>query len=293
MTIVYYNEFDKDKAAWLKELIQKNIIAYGHVDTRDIWDVKPSDLRGYSQCHFFAGIGVWSYALRQAGVRDSERVWTVSCPCQPFSTAGKNKGFNDERHLWPAFFWLVQQCTPFRIFGEQVATGRAKEWIDLISTDLENINYTIGATITPACGFGAPHKRERYYFVADCLSSRLEILGKQSARKKQPPIERSSTLSSMADNILQQRSQSCTKSRIKTTEKKRDENTGTFTRFCSNSKYWHSIKWLQCQDGKFRPIKPGISPLVNGSPARVVRLRGYGDAIVAPQAIEFIKAASS
>ncbi len=62
----YYNEFDKKTAAWLRELIKAGLIAQGHVDERPIQEVRPSDLAGFCQCHFFAGIGVWSYALRLA-----------------------------------------------------------------------------------------------------------------------------------------------------------------------------------------------------------------------------------
>ena len=61
----YYNEFDPFAAAWLRNLIAQGLIAPGDVDERSIKDVSPDDLRGYTQCHFFAGIGGWSYAARQ------------------------------------------------------------------------------------------------------------------------------------------------------------------------------------------------------------------------------------
>lgn len=121
----YYNEIEPYAAEWLRNLIVAGLIAPGDVDTRSIEDVRPDDLRGYEQCHFFAGIGGWSYALRLAGVPDDRRIWTGSCPCQPFSAAGKGAGFADERHLWPAFFHLIRECRPERVVGEQVANNLA------------------------------------------------------------------------------------------------------------------------------------------------------------------------
>jgi len=58
----YYNENDPTAAQWLRNLIAAGLIAPGDVDERSITDVRPADLRGYAQCHFFAGIGVWSRA---------------------------------------------------------------------------------------------------------------------------------------------------------------------------------------------------------------------------------------
>ena len=144
----YYNEIDSYAAQWLRNLIAAGYIAPGDVDERSIEDVKPDDLRNYTQCHFFAGIGVW----------------TGSCPCQPFSAAGKGHGFDDERHLWPAFHWLISECRPECIFGEQVASGNANAWFDLVQTDVEAMDYyTFGLVPFPSAGVGAPHIRDRAY----------------------------------------------------------------------------------------------------------------------------------
>lgn len=162
----YYNEFDPQAAQWLRNLIAAGHIAPGDVDERSIEDVTPDDLINYTQCHFFAGVGVWSYALRRAGWPDDLPAWTGSCPCQPFAASGQGRGFTDERHLWPDFQWLIEQCGPPTIFGEQVAGAPGRDWLDLVSNDLEGIGYTFGAAILPACSVGAPHIRSRFFFGA-------------------------------------------------------------------------------------------------------------------------------
>ena len=136
MKPAYYNEIDPFCAQWLRNLIAAGLIAPGDVDTRSIEDVRPEELVGYRQCHFFAGIGVWSYALRRAGWSDDDEVWSLSCPCQPFSAAGDGDGFEDQRHLWPAAFHLIRERRPAKIVGEQVASKGAEPWIDLVCDDL-------------------------------------------------------------------------------------------------------------------------------------------------------------
>lgn len=170
----YYNEIDPYAAQWLRNLIAAGHIAPGDVDERSIEDVRPDDLRGYTQCHFFAGIGVWSSALRLAGWPDDRPVWTGSCPCQPFSAAGKGLGFADERHLWPAWHHLISECRPPVIFGEQVASKDVDPWIDLVFDDLEAMEYACAANPFPSAGIGAPHIRDRTFFVAHAHDARSQ-----------------------------------------------------------------------------------------------------------------------
>ena len=180
----YYNEIDPYAAQWLRNLIAAGHIAHGEVDERSIVDVRADDLRGFDQCHFFAGIGVWSYALRQAGWSDDRHVWTGSCPCQPFSVAGRKGGLGDERHLWPHWSRLIGECRPDVIFGEQVASGDGLAWLDFVCADLETAGYAVGAVDTCAAGFGAPHIRQRLFFVADSEhSERRSLSGPERARE--------------------------------------------------------------------------------------------------------------
>lgn len=175
MRKAYYNENDPAAAKWLRELISLGLIAPGDVDQRSIVEVMPDDLRGYTQCHFFAGIGGWSLALRLANWPDNRPVWTGSCPCQPFSRNGRNKGGKDHRDLWPIFLRLIADCRPAKVFGEQTSSAITFGWLDRLCDDLEEIDYAIGAAVLPACSVGAPHERERLWWVADAEYGRLAV----------------------------------------------------------------------------------------------------------------------
>ncbi|MBT0458134.1 DNA cytosine methyltransferase [Morganella morganii] len=286
----YYNENDPFAAQWLRNLIAAGHIAPGVVDERSIEDVTPDDLRGFTQCHFFAGVGVWSLALRRAGWPDNKPVWTGSCPCQPFSAAGKGNGFADERHLWPAFFHLISECKPGVIFGEQVASKDGLGWLDLVQTDLEATNYAVGAVDLCAAGFGAPHIRQRLYWVVNSDNAGLE------GRKGMP--ERSAEFtagSGCMDGGVPYTTGGEQPGSRNQRQAGMDEYSNSCAAGCSEltkptNGYWRDADWLFCRDDKWRPVEPGTFPLANGASGRVGKLRAYGNAIVAPVAEEFIRA---
>jgi DNA (cytosine-5)-methyltransferase 1 len=170
----YYNEIDPHAAQVLRNLIAAGLLPDGYVDDRSIVDVRPADLAGFVQCHFFAGIGGWPATLRRIGWRDDRAVWTASLPCQPFSSAGKKRGFDDPRHMWPTFEHLVGECRPAVIFGEQ--SSNANAWLGVVRSRLDSMAYSVGAIPLEAASAGAEHRRNRYYFVADDddIARRLE-----------------------------------------------------------------------------------------------------------------------
>jgi DNA (cytosine-5)-methyltransferase 1 len=191
MTGVYYNEWDAFAAQWLRNLMTAGLIPAGDVDERSITEVSPDDVRGYTQCHFFAGIGGWAFALQMAGWGDRP-IWTGSCPCQPFSIIGKRKGFSDERHLWPVWFNLIRECKPATLFGEQISI--ASLWLDQVFADLEAEGYACAAADIPAASVGARHERQRLWFVADANAARWSDAERFAATKAQADIRAASGL---------------------------------------------------------------------------------------------------
>lgn len=292
----YYNEIDPYAAQWLRNLIAAGRIAPGDVDERSIEDVHPDDLRKYTQCHFFAGIGGWPLALRLAGWPDGRPVWTGSCPCQPFSAAGNRGGFDDERHLWPAWYWLLGLCRPAVVFGEQVASKAVEPWVDLVQADMEGLGYAFGAVPFPAAGVGAPHIRDRLYWVGDAGGARPQGRPGRTASEGQRAAV-SDVLGGVGDSGgagLGERFGNCRiSSGASGTDKREAAQRTSIHAFAGAGPInglWRAADWLFCRDGKWRPVEPGAFPLAHGISNRVGRLRAYGNAIVPQQAEAFIRA---
>lgn len=281
----YYNEFDP-KAAWaLRQLINDGLIPQGFVDERSIKEICPDELKRYTQCHFFAGIAGWSYALKLARYPADRPVWTGSCPCQPFSTAGKQKGKEDERHLWPVWFKLIRECRPPVIFGEQVSTAITHGWLDEVAHDLEKEGYSFGAAVLPACSVGAPHKRDRLWFVAHARSEESLRLSEAERRFKDLSARSERNNASNVAYSHGTRSHGFGGSVSKHDPKRREESIGLY----SPNSFWDG-DWVGCPDGKQRLVEPSICLLANGVSERVGLLRAAGNAIVPQVAAQFIQA---
>jgi len=279
----YYNEIDPFAADWLRNLIKAGHIADGVVDERSISDVRPEELFEFTQCHFFAGVGVWSHALRGAGWDDDRPVWTGSCPCQPFSGAGKRSGIADKRHLFPDWFHLIRECRPATIFGEQVASKDGLGWLDLVQADMEGEDYAFAPFDLCAAGFGAPHIRQRLWFVAhsDHAGSQGRISGwPHSERQNQHGhIGCDGSVSGMDNTIGIGRDAGRHGDHGGDVGIEFDA-TGEDGSGSKTDGVWRDVDWLFCKDAKWRPVEPSTFPLANGIAGRVGRCRAYGNAIV-------------
>lgn len=293
-------------------MIEVGLIPKGEVDERDIKEVSPNDLKGFSQCHFFAGVGGWPYALRLAGWPEDRPVWSGSCPCQPFSMAGKRKGVEDQRHLWPAFRWLIAKCRPSTVFGEQVAGKDGLKWLAGIRFDLETMGYAVGVADLCAAGVGAPHIRQRLFWVADTELARREKTGARHevyTRNESKP-RRGGLVVGMADTVrsgwtawrpesgdgsLTRDGELC---RMGQSDSSRPwsgsetPKTAGYRNSIEPTGFWSESRLVKCADGKLRriPLELALFPLAHGVPGRVGLLKGAGNAIVPQVAAQFIKA---
>ena len=303
----YYNDTDQFCCEWLRNLIDAGLIPAGHVDDRSVADVRPDELRDYTQCHFFAGIGGWPLALRLAGWPDDAPVWTGSCPCQPFSDAGKRRGTADERHLWPEFRRLIAECKPPVCFGEQVASKAGRLWLAGVRADLEALGYAVGGADLCAAGVGAPHIRQRLFWVADANSTRraaaMRREGMQARNESEPRC------SGVVDGLGNASTPGQSISEHHELPGPDRNNEGRAAQQPGGA--WADFAVVHCRDGKARRIsaQSGDEPLAYGIPRdvgrrfpelrsmvrdarrnRVGRLRGFGNAIVPQVAAEFVMA---
>lgn len=315
---VYYNEIDGKACAWLKELMKAGLIPEGEVDGRSIEDVKAQDVEGFTQCHWFAGIGGWPLALALAGIGTDAVMWTGSCPCQPFSSSGKREGTKDRRHLWPSFFRLISECRPPVVLGEQVSAAIKHGWIDGVQADLEEEDYACGYHVYGAHSVGAPHIRQRIYWGAVDLRRRGAGFGMADAAGERadghpgeetvqgeprgPEPARGGSPRRLGDSTGGQRQQ--------LDGAQGDHLQGPAV---GGAVSWDESILCQCLDGKARRIPreaesilqrvadglPGgmdglrpesCFPLCGKVEGRTLLLRGYGNAIVPASAAEFVRA---
>jgi len=178
--MIYFNDNEPFVCEWLRNLYPESV-----VDESDIESISSQNLQAFNQCHFFAGVGGWRYALELAGWPWWRKVWSGSCPCQPFSIAGEGKGTDDRRHAWPSFRKLIRKYLPATIFGEQVASPDGRRWLARVRFDLEEMGYAVGAADLCAASVAAPHARQRLFWVANAKAPGPQISGQCGTLEKE------------------------------------------------------------------------------------------------------------
>lgn len=292
--MIYFNEHDPFCVEWLKNLYPDAI-----VDGRGIEEVRPEEVRNHRQCHWFGGIGGWSYALELCGLSETDGIWTGSAPCQPFSIAGKQKGVEDSRDLWPEFYRLVRECRPKYLFGEQVQNAIKHGWIDRVQSDLEKSGYTCWYVVLGAHSVGAPHIRQRLYWGAfDRLADSDSTLVRGIPRtREQPEHEQGLGVGGNLDESSCEGPYSKERGSVESGRSgsvgvvQDDTNCNGPSRglrrgsgqgrkvvegpigLGSSTVFWNNYELLQCTDGFQRRVESGTFPLAHGIPWGLERVQ--------------------
>ena len=224
---------------------------------------------------------------------------TGGYPCQPFSQAGKRRGAEDDRHLWPSMFGIIRTSRPTWILAENVA-GHVTLGLDEVLADLEGEDYAVQPIIVPACAVDAPHRRDRVWVLGNAKKRRNgRLCGRNENRELQISEPRNASREiAFADSEYERREQ-CEhekQSRYHKRLSQRDCSSATDynRRRCekreSEKKSLSDFNLESESDGRLWSAEPNVGRVAHGIPRRVDRLRGLGNAIVPQVAYEIIKA---
>ena len=211
-------------------------------------------------------------------------------PCQPFSVAGKKRGKDDERNMWPEMYRLICEIKPAWVFAENVR-GIVKPYLDTVLADLERIGYTCLPLLIPACAIGAPHRRERLWIIANatgerCNNGRDNRKGRQVLRNENGDAEKNKSernrrkrrIGSIGSDVANAESVGWDE-RPNIGRKKRKEIGRNITCECGET--------FTFNEKQNRWVEPAICRMVNGSANRVDRLKLLGNGQVV-QVVEWI-----
>lgn len=207
-------------------------------------------------------------------------------PCQPFSVAGKRRGKEDDRYLWPEMLRVISEFRPAWVVGENVA-GIVNMALDQVYADLENEGYAVQAFVIPACAVDAPHRRDRCAIIG-CRALERKHNGK---RRRTNPLENSDCVRFGEQGVLSQQPGR--------TKLERDGKTVADTNHGSRFVRWdgefptveetaasgadHGGRAPEYVTGQWWPVEPDVGRVAHGVPHRVDRLKCLGNAVVPQQ----------
>jgi len=243
---------------------------------------------------------------------------TGGYPCQPFSQAGRKKGEQDPRHLWPEYFRLIKECRPSFVIGENVS-GHLKLGLDSVLSDLESEGYATRTFSISAASIGANHKRERVWIVANANGSRNQStksgsFGEENEKEISDRQNNSATRISSGTNKIFSKQRETSMEHVENTRQssggiessrntkssrrgtfetaERSTHTNKITRSSERAETMANAKRVHVQgqhdgQGQRQPwgeswwaVEPDVGRVAHGIPARVDRLKALGNSLV-------------
>lgn len=239
------------------------------------------------------------YRLRGGDSKNEDTfILTGGFPCQPFSHAGRRRGTEDDRYLWPAMFRAIQILKPTWVIAENVrglVTWNDGMVLEQVCTDLESEGYEVQPFIIPACSVGAPHRRDRVWIVANSNDARSRTPEYDSDENRTQsdngwegqPLSRTGGQDSHAPNTgSQRRNEGSGESIRPESEEPKRENRQYF----GWNRNWQEIALATCHDG----MDDGLPREVGGvsysfAKWRKEALKAYGNAIVPQVAVQILE----
>jgi len=228
--------------------------------------------------------------LKRSDINGTVDVITGGFPCQPFSVAGRKKGTQDNRDLWPQMFRVVKEFKPTWIIGENVANFISMAF-QRTKTDLESQGYEVQPFIIPACAVGARHRRDRVWIVGyskhngsftteeqrgfDKASNNNKERKEKAFQLKGAGRQGNDEAMANTDSIRQSRQGEFIRPLCKKKDRERKANRTDYSRQ-EDQDWWKS--------------EPNVGRVAHGVSDRVDRLKGLGNAIVPQVAYQILKA---
>lgn len=210
--------------------------------------------------------------LNGSDINEPVDIISAGYPCQPFSVAGRRKGKDDERYLWPECSRIIDQLRPSWFVGENVA-GHITNGLDAVCDDLESKNYAVQTYVFPASAVGAHHKRDRCFVVANAKCTASIKRPESSVQRRWSDKAEQARVGGSGNDATNSNIERCEKLNI--TAKSETERFNT---------------WRTDASGRMWAVEPDVGRVANGVRGRMDRLKSLGNAVVPQQAYPIFKA---
>lgn len=194
-------------------------------------------------------------------------LFPAASPCQPFSVAGKQRGKQDDRYLWPEMLRVISSIRPSWVIGENVP-GIINLALDDVLSDLENIDYSAQSLVVPACAVDAPHRRNRVVILAYSNCDGRKRSGQKSSERRY--LSKECPTFATGIDVCDTDGERLQIARHERELKEAEQKNGA-----SVANWW--------------PPEPGVGRVVDGLPDRVDRIKCLGNAVVPQQFYPFFK----
>lgn len=204
-------------------------------------------------------------------------------PCQPFSVAGKRRGKEDDRYLWPEMLRVISELRPAWVVGENVA-GIVNMALDQVYADLENEGYSVQSLIIPACAVDAPHRRDRCAIVAWDANRR----DRDAWAEREVEERENAEPAGICDDVSTEKAQPERRCDVLSDTDNRGRSLwrdGELPAVEETATSWadHRGRAAEYVTGEWWPAEPDVGRVANGVPSRVDRLKCLGNAVVPQQ----------